>query len=298
MTETNTHEISPNCPPPVANPKRPDVTLPPLSCDAHCHVFGPSDIFPFAPERTFTPVNVSRERLRQLHDFLGLDRAVIVQSACHGTDHSALLDALDTSEGRYRGVALVTPATHPDDVARLDAAGVCGVRLNFLPHLGGAPSSETIDAILRLVRPYGWHVSVHVAGTGITDYADFIRSIDTPVVIDHMARVDIRSGLDGEHVASLLGLLDTGNVWVKLSGVDRLSARSEGPYEDAVALARLLARHAPDRVVWGTDFPHPNITGSAPDDGVLVDLIAEIAPDEDLRNKMLVTNPAELFGFR
>ncbi|MGC9667569.1 amidohydrolase family protein [Planosporangium sp. 12N6] len=291
-------ETSPNCPPPVDNPKRPDITLPALSCDSHCHVFGPADIFPFAAERTFTPVDVPRQRLRRLHDFLGFDRAVIVQSACHGIDHAALLDALETSEGRYRGVALVTPATHPDEIARLDAAGVCGARLNFLPHLGGAPSKETMDAVLRLVRPYGWHVSIHVAGTGITDYADRIRSIDAPVVIDHMARVDVRGGLDTEHVASLLGLLDTGNVWVKLSGVDRLSARSEGPYGNAVALAGLLARHAPDRVVWGTDFPHPNITGAAPDDGVLVDLIAEIAPDEGLRHKLLVTNPAELFRFR
>ncbi|NJC73090.1 amidohydrolase family protein [Planosporangium thailandense] len=291
-------EISPNCPPPVDNPKRPGLALPAFSCDSHCHVFGPSDIFPFAPERTFTPVDVPRQRLRRLHDFLGFDRAVIVQSACHGTDHAALLDALETSGGRYRGVALVTPTTNPDEIARLDAAGVCGARLNFLPHLGGAPSKETMDAVLRLVRPYGWHISVHVAGTGITDYADFIRTIDVPVVIDHMARVDVRDGLDTEHVASLLALLDTGNVWVKLSGVDRLSARSEGPYESAVVLAALLARHAPDRVVWGTDFPHPNITGSAPDDGVLVDLIAEIAPDEGLRHKLLVTNPAELFRFR
>lgn len=296
MTVVEPPQHSPNCPPPVAQPTVPSLEIPSHAVDSHCHVFGPHDRFPFAADRTFTPVDVPLERLRALHDLLGFDRAVIVQSACHGSDHSALLDALRTSPGRYRGVALVRPDTPRDTVAGWDEAGVRGTRLNFLSHLGGAPSDEVVEAVVRLVKPHGWHVSVHVAGTGITDYADRIDSIEAPVVIDHMARVDLSEGVDGPAVRSLLGLLDAGNVWVKLSGADRLSG-GPVPSDAALALARRLATHAPDRVVWGTDFPHPNITAGPPDDGTLVDSIGIVAPEPELRQRLLVENPAALFGF-
>jgi 2-pyrone-4,6-dicarboxylate lactonase len=288
-------DASPSCPGPVPDPKVPDIALPPGSCDAHCHVFGPADVFPYAEGRTFTPPDAPKEDLRRLHDRLGLDRAVIVQSACHGTDHAALLDALAAGEGSYRGTALLGPGTPAAEVARLDAAGVCGVRLNFLPHLGGAPAPEELWAVVGLVRPFGWHVELHVAGDGIAEYAELVRSIPVPVVVDHMARVDLRAGLSTGPVRALLRLLDTGDVWVKLSGVDRVSA--DPAFDDGVALARTLARHAPERVLWGTDFPHPNIHGPAPDDGRLVDLIGRIAPEPELRHRLMVTNPATCFGF-
>lgn len=270
------------------------MALPAHATDSHCHVFGPHSRFPYAGERSFTPVDVPRERLRALHDHLGFERALIVQSACHGGDHTAMLDALATSGGRYRGVAVVTPATDPGLVAEWTSAGVCGARLNFLPHLGGAPSAATVAAVVALIRPHGWHLSVHVAGSGITDYAGVIARIDVPVVIDHMARIDLaRAAVDGE---SLLRLLDTGTVWVKLSGADRLSGGPR-PSPAAIAFARKLVLHAPERVVWGTDFPHPNIAGAPPDDGVLVDTLADVAPELDLRRKLLVDNPARLFGW-
>lgn len=284
-----------HCPPPHADPKRPSVRLPPGACDAHCHIFGPGDVFPYAPDRTFTPPNVSRHDLRRRHDHLGLDRAVIVQSACHGTDHAALLDALRAAPDRYRGVALITPGTPDSAIAGLHAAGVRGFRLNFLPHLGGAPAPETIAALVRATAPYGWHAQVHVAGDGVRELAGQIRAIEIPVVLDHMARVDLREGLDGPAVRALLGLLDDG-VRVKLSGADRISVTGP-PYHDAADLARLLAAYAPDRVLWGTDFPHPNITGPAPDDGALADLVERIAPTAEARHRLLVTNPAELYGF-
>jgi predicted TIM-barrel fold metal-dependent hydrolase len=286
----------PTGPPPHPDPKVPDLRLPPLSCDSHCHIFGPGAIFPYAADRTFTPVDVSKDDLRRRHEHLGFERAVIVQSACHGTDHSALLDALATGEGRYRGVALVTPRTSPDEIARLHEAGVRGVRLHFLPHLGASPSTETIRSVVDLVRPFSWHVAIHVAGEGIIDLSEVIASIGLPVVIDHMARLDIRAGLGGPAVLALRRLLDGGDVWLKLSGADRVSVTGP-PYADAVRPARALAAHAPERVVWGTDFPHPNIHGAMPDDGRLVDLIGEIVPDEALRHRMLVDNPAALFDF-
>ena len=284
-----------HCPPPHPEPTVPSVRLPTGSCDAHCHIFGPGDVFPYAPDRTFTPPDVSRHELRRRHDHLGLDRAVIVQSACHGTDHAALLDALRADPDRYRGVALITAGTSDAAVAELHAAGVRGFRLNFLPHLGAAPAPETIAALVRKVAPYGWHAQIHVAGDGVREMADRIRAIEIPVVVDHMARVDLRQGLDGPAVESLLRLLDDG-VRVKLSGADRLSVTGP-PYHDAADLARLLAAHAPDRVLWGTDFPHPNITGPSPDDGALTDLIARIAPTAEARHRLLVANPADLYGF-
>lgn len=285
---------SPNCPPPVEHPSTPAVTLPPHAVDSHCHVFGPHSLFPYAEERTFTPADVPRERLRALHDHLRFERAVIVQSACHGSDHSAMLDAMATSGDRYRGVALVTPGTDPGLVAEWAAAGVCGARLNFLPHLGGAPTPETITAVVELIRPHGWHLAVHVAGSGITEYAGTLARIDVPVVIDHMARVDLADG--AADVDSLLRLLETGGVWVKLSGADRLSG-GPVPSPAAVALARRLALNASERVVWGTDFPHPNLAGDPPDDGALVDTLARVAPEPELRERLLVDNPAQLFGW-
>jgi 2-pyrone-4,6-dicarboxylate lactonase len=286
----------PICPGPDPNPKKPARTLPPGSCDSHCHIFGPTAKFPYAPDRTFTPPEVPLADLRRLHDFLGFERSVIVQSACHGTDHSALLDALERGAGRYRGVALVTPETPDAEIARWHEAGVRGARLHFTPHLGPAPSPETIQAIVGKIRPYDWHIALHVAGDGVADHEGMVRSLPLTVVIDHMARPDLRAGLDSKPVTALRRLLDTGSVWVKLSGADRIAVRPPD-LEDAAALAKLLAGHAPERVVWGTDFPHPNTHDFMPNDGDLVDLLAEIAPDETALDRLLVANPARCFGF-
>jgi predicted TIM-barrel fold metal-dependent hydrolase len=168
--------------------------------------------------------------------------------------------------------------------------------LHFTPHLGAAPRPADIDAVVRLVRPYGWHIALHVAERGIAEYEDLVRALPLPVVVDHMARVDLDEGLDSEPVGVLLRLLDTGRVWVKLSGADRV-ARRPPSLADSVRLGRLLVAHAPERVVWGTDFPHPNTHGFMPNDGDLVDLIAEMAPSDEDRYRLLVTNPGECFDF-
>jgi predicted TIM-barrel fold metal-dependent hydrolase len=286
----------PTCPPPVEHPTQPRQTLPPLACDSHFHIFGPAAQFPYAPSRTFTPHDAPKDRLFGLHKLLGFERGVFVQASCHGTDHGAVLEALDEAQGRYRGVALLTPETPKQEVAQLDAAGFCGVRFHFVPHLGNPPSYDAMRAVMRLTAPFGWHVAVHVRGVDLVEHVDFIRAIDANVVIDHIARVDVREGATGKPLQTLRRLLDGGRTWVKLSGTDRVS-REPPPFRDAVALARGIADHAPERILWGTDWPHPNVDKYMPDDGQLVDAIAEIAPNETTRRRMLVDNPAALFGF-
>jgi len=288
--------LKPTTPPPDPNPKTPRFKPPPLSCDSHFHVFGPHARFPFAPDRPFTPHDAPKEALLALHKFLGFTRGVFVHSTCHGSDPAALLDLLAATGGRYRGVALLKPTTAPQEVARLAAAGVCGVRLHFTAHLGPYPPREDIQAVLRLVAPHGFHVEVHVFGKDLLANLDLIEQIEGRVVIDHIGRVDIREGADGKAFVALRRLIDRGNIWVKLSGTDRVSAEPP-PFRDAVALARILAEQAPERILWGTDWPHPNVR-LMPNDGDLVDLIPEIAPDANTRQRMLVDNPAEFFGFK
>ena len=286
----------PTCAPPLANPSRPKLVLPPGSCDAHFHIVGPHRKFPFAKGRPFTPPDAPKEALFALHKHLGFERGVIVQTSAHGTDHAVLLDALAAGEGRYCGVALLSATTSTGEVAKLDAAGVCGARFHFVPQLGAALPLDDLWAVVRLVQPFGWHIAIHVTGNALLNVDDFIRKIELPVVIDHIARTDVNEGADGPAFTALRRLLDTGKVWVKLSGIDRIS-KQDPPFHDAVALARVIARQAPQQIVWGTDWPHFNAR-IVPDDGQLVDAIDEIVPDQRTRNMMLVENPLKFFRFR
>ncbi|MEV5847668.1 amidohydrolase family protein [Streptomyces sp. NPDC051985] len=287
---------SPGCPPPHPAPRAPKLLLPPGSCDAHCHIFGPAGRFPYAPERTFTPLDAPKEQLRALHAHLGLTRAVVVQSSCHGHDHRVLLDALAAGGGRVRGVALIGETTSRAEVEELHRAGVRAFRLNFLPHLRSRPTHTEIDAVLERVDGLGWAAQLHVRGDDLPGLTDVVRALPGRVVIDHMGRVDLTAGRDSPATRTLRTLLDTGDVWVKVSGVDRISLQGP-PFTDAVTLAASLVAHAPERVVWGTDYPHVNITGDPPDDGLLVDLLEHIAPEPALLQRLLVTNPTELFDF-
>ncbi|WP_199720679.1 amidohydrolase family protein [Azospirillum cavernae] len=284
----------PDGPPPMANPRKPDTGLPAGACDAHCHIYGPFDRFPLPPDRSFTPNEAPETALRRLHDHLGFDRAVIVQSQGHGLDHEPLLDALAVGQGRYRGVALLRPGSSPELVRRFDVAGICGVRFSFMPHLG-MPDLDAVRAVIALVEPFGWHVAIHVAGTGLLDMESFIRSIPAPVVIDHMARPDIAEGPNGPVTETLLRLLDSGRVWLKLSGAERLS-KAHAPYDDVAPMARRLVGHAPNRLLWGSDWPHVNLHGPMPDDGDLVDFLGWVTTAAD-RQAILVDNPTEFFGF-
>lgn len=284
-----------SCLPPDPNPIRPAEALPAGAWDAHCHVFGPGDIFPYAPDRSYTPPDAPLERLTQLHNFLGLSRGVIVQASCHGTDNTAMLDAIARSQGRYRGVAIVDGSVTDEQLADLDRQGVRGVRFNFVAHLGGAPDLDVFDRVVHRIRHLDWHVVLHLDAQDILTYADRIERLQVPFVIDHMGRVRSESGLDQQPFRQLLELMRNPLAWVKVCGAERVSA-GRRPFDDAMPFARTLIEAAPDRVLWGTDWPHPNISKDMPNDGELVDLMFRFCPDAQLREKLLVTNPARLYG--
>ncbi|MFD1794972.1 amidohydrolase family protein [Paracoccus aurantiacus] len=276
------------------NPSAPDITLPKGACDAHCHVFGPAARFPFAPGRTYTPVDGPWETLEKLHELLGLDRTVLVQASCHGTDNSAMLDAIEKSNGTCRGVAMVGRDVTDAELRRLDAAGVRGIRFNFVTHLGKDADIETVQALAERIAPLGWHAVVHFEADRLETLAPMLKALPVTMVIDHMGRVDMGKGMDQPAWRMLLELMDDERFWVKVSGAERLT-REGPPYRDAVPFARDLVTRFPDRVLWGTDWPHPNIRKDMPDDGALVNLLARIAPSAEHLHKLLVDNPTRLY---
>lgn len=284
------------CQPPDPNTQTPGFKLPQGACDAHCHVFGPADKFAYAPDRSYTPPDAPREKLKELHDILGLERAVIVQASCHGSDNTAAIDAIKHSEGKYRGVAIVDPSYTEDDFKRLDDGGMRAVRFNFVKHLGGTPDLDFLKTTVARIRPLGWHLVLHLDAGDILEFADLFNALDILIVIDHMGRVNAAEGVDQAPFQTLLEFMKNDNYWVKVCGSERIS-RTGPPFLDAVPYARALLETAPDRVIWGTDWPHPNIKGIMPNDGDLVDLIARFAPEPEMQKKVLVDNPARLYGF-
>lgn len=284
-------------------PSRPTFRVPPGSVDAHCHVFGPSDEFPFAPGRKYTPCDASAAQLFALRDHLGFERNVIVQATCHGADNRALVDALRRSAGRARGVATVHPDIRLDELAELHAAGVRGVRFNFVKRLVDRVPTDDLQTIVKKITPLGWHVVVYFEAPDLPGLYDFFAGIDTDVVVDHMGRPDVSASADGPEFGLFLRLMrENPNVWSKVSCPERLSV--SGPpalhgeqhaYTDVVPFARKLVEEFPDRVLWGTDWPHPNLKNHMPDDGLLVDYIPQIAPTPILQRKLLVDNPMRLY---
>ena len=291
------HTLEVTTPGPDRNPRSPKIRLPDGACDSHVHIFGPHERFPYAPGRTFTPEDVPLEDLEGLHRFLGFDRAVIVQSACHGSDHAVVLDALNRGRGRYRGVALVGPDTSPAEVEQWHRSGMRGARIHFASHLGAPPTRAQIARIVDLIGPHGWHLGVHVTGSAILDFADRIDEIPLRIVFDHMGRFDLSRGRKQPERQVLKDLLaHREDVWVKLSGADRIAARPP-QLDDSVDLARELFEARPDRCVWGTDFPHPNTHGFMPNDGDLVNTLPHIARTPEELDLLLVTNPERCFDF-
>ena len=280
----------------MAKPSKPTLALPPDACDTHVHVFGPRARFPYEPGRATTPGDAPKETLFALHDFLGLERCVIVHTAAHGFDNSATADALAAKGGTYRGVALVPTTISDAELKRLDAAGFRGARFHYMRHLKQAAAIDDVVAFGKRLAPLGWHLQIHMEAELITELSPALHRAPVPVVIDHMGRVDASLGMDHPHFQALLRLLDDRNVWVKVSGADRIT-RSGPPYADAVPFARKLVDTAGDRTVWGLDWPHPNHRGPIPDDGQLVDLIAQFAPREAARQMLLVANPQRLYRF-
>jgi 2-pyrone-4,6-dicarboxylate lactonase len=289
--------VEPTIPPPHADPHPPTAFTPPAgACDAHCHVFGPADRFPFADDRTYTPPDAGYARLASFHERLGLARAVLVQASCHGTDNAALVDALVRSGGRYAGVAMIDDSFDEVQIRSLHDAGVRGTRFNFVAHLGGAPALDEFWRVVERVAPFGWHLVLHFDAVDLPAYAGLLDRLPVPYVIDHMGRVGAAAGLDQEPFALLCDLLGDERAWVKVSGAERLTAVGAPGYADVVPFARALIAAAPTRILWGTDWPHPNVR-AMPDDGDLVDLLAAFAPDEATRTAILVDNPTRLYDF-
>jgi predicted TIM-barrel fold metal-dependent hydrolase len=284
------------CQGPDPNTKRPSFKAPPGACDAHCHVFGPAAKFPYAPDRTYTPPDAPFEKFQELQAILGLTRAVMVQATCHGTDNSATLDAIARSNGRYRGVAMVDENVSDKELDALDKGGIRGVRFSFARHLGGAPDFRKVAKIADRIRPLGWHLVLYIEAEDVVENAKTLAGFGMPVVIDHMGRVKTGQGLGQPAFRALLDLTRGEDFWVKICGPERISTKG-APFTDAIPFARALVEAAPDRVLWGTDWPHPNIEGTMPNDGDLMNLLAQAAPDEAVRNRILVDNPARLYGF-
>lgn len=278
-------------------PSRPAYQPPAGAVDAHCHVFGPAKQFPFAPERKYTPVDAPAERLFSLRDHLGFARNVIVQATCHGTDNSAMLDAIAKSEGAARGVAVIDDEITDEGLARLHAGGVRGVRLNFLKRLIGSAPKSRYEKIAARINELGWHLVVYFESQELDELAPFIESLPGTIVIDHMGRPDIAAGLNGTGFTQVLRLMQSDpRFWIKVSCPERLTV--SGPpftYDDIVPFAQTLVTEFPDNVLWGTDWPHPNMDTHMPDDGALVDMIPRIAPTADLQRRLLIDNPMRLY---
>ena len=280
-------------------PSKPKFLLPPGAVDAHCHVFGPGAVFPFAPERKYTPCDAPKERLWALRDFLGFERNVIVQATCHGADNRALLDALHDAQGRARGVVTVRPDISGRELQSLDAAGVRGVRFNFVRRLVDTTPREVLAAIARRVAPLGWHIVIYFEAAELPALYDFFAALPCTVVVDHMGRPDVGKAADGPEFELFIRLMrEHPNVWSKVTCPERLSKVGPPGYEDVVPFARRVAGAFPDRVLWGTDWPHPNMTTHMPDDGQLVDFIPHIATTAALQRALLVDNPSRLYWAR
>ena len=296
MSDAPAFQVTPGWIPFHPNPSKPRFTPPPGAVDAHCHVFGPGEVFPYAPERKYTPCDASKEKLWALRDFLGFARNVIVQATCHGADNRALVDALRGSNGRARGVAAVYRNVTDAELNELNAAGVRGVRFNFVKRLVDRLDKGELSEIAARIKPLGWHIVIYFEAQELPQHFDFFASLPTDVVVDHMGRPDVSKPLEGPEFALFLQLMrECPNFWSKVSCPERLSISGPDAYQDVIPFARRVVELFPDRVLWGTDWPHPNMTSHAPDDGKLVDFIPEIAPTSDLQRRLLVDNPKRLY---
>ncbi|MCB1368076.1 MAG: amidohydrolase family protein [Rhodobacteraceae bacterium] len=280
------------------NPSKPKFVLPKGTVDAHCHVFGPSAEFPFAPERKYTPCDAGKAQLFALRDFLGVERNVIVQATCHGRDNRAMVDACRAAGERARGIASVAPDVSDGELAEMDEAGVRGVRFNFVKRLVDATPPEVFLAIAERIARLGWHIVVYFEAADLTRLIPFLKRLPTVIVVDHMGRPDVAKGVDHPDFQTFLGLMgEMDNLWSKVTCPERLSVQGP-PYDDVVPFARAVVDAYPDRVLWGTDWPHPNMKTHMPDDGMLVDYIPRIAPEPDNQQKLLIDNPMRLYWAR
>jgi len=277
-------------------PRKPSFQVPPGAVDAHCHVFGPGDEFPYAPSRKYTPCDGGKDQLWALRDHLGFSRNVIVQATCHGADNRAMLDAIAHSNGRARGVATVKRDISAEDLQRLHDGGVRGVRFNFVKRLVDRLDPDELSEIAGKVTPLGWHIVIYFEAAELAELADFFLGLPAPLVVDHMGTPDVAQGAGGplfDRFLAFMGARD--DIWCKVTCPERLSLEGPPHYSDVAPFGRRVVEAFPDRVLWGTDWPHPNMRTHTPDEGQLVDFIPRIAPTADLQRRLLVDNPMRLY---
>jgi 2-pyrone-4,6-dicarboxylate lactonase len=277
------------------SPSQPTFKPPPGAVDAHCHVFGPEQKFPYAPERKYTPCDAPKEKLFALRDFLRLDKNVIVQASCHSKDNRSMVDALESSGGRAKGIAFVGEDVTDDELKWMDRAGVKGVRFNFVKRLVDFTPRDVLARIAARIAPLGWHIVVYFEMHDLPELAPFFTSLPTTVVVDHMGTPDVTKAVDHPDNRRFHALMEQHhNFWVKATCPERMSLIGP-PYDDVVPFGRALVERFPERVIWGTDWPHPNMKNAAPDDGMLVDHIPKIAPSAAAQQALLVDNPMKLY---
>jgi 2-pyrone-4,6-dicarboxylate lactonase len=278
------------------SPSEPSFKVPAGAVDAHCHVFGPGDEFPFSEKRKYTPCDASKDQLWALRDYLGFSRNVIVQATCHGQDNSAMVDAIKASNGMAKGVASVSVDISEEELQELHEAGVRGVRFNFVKRLVDVLPFDGLQQVAEKVKKLGWHIVIYFEAQELPELYDFFASLPTTVVVDHMGRPDVTKPVDGDEFELFIKLMrENPNIWSKVTCPERLSKSGPHGYDDVVPFAKRVVDEFPDRVLWGTDWPHPNMKSHMPDDGKLVDFIPLIAPTAELQQKLLVDNPMRLY---
>ncbi len=294
----------PYCYPPDPNTRKPHFMAPPKACDTHFHVFGPPEVFPFLATHEYTPPAAPLEHYLKMIAVIGIGRAVVVQPSVHGLDNSATLDAIKNSNGRFRGVGRIDDKTPKEELERLHQGGIRGVRFNLLDRPRGNVSLDVLDRCVEHIAGLGWSLDLHIDMKNLLAQENRIRKLPIPVVIDHIARVKPAEGLNQPGFQLLLDLMKLKHTWTKVSGADKICQAPVGsyyglPFVEVIPYAQAVIAVAPDRVIWGTDWPHSNniAPGHTPNDGDLVDLLAEFAPDTAIRKKILVDNPAALYGF-
>ncbi|MEM7327485.1 MAG: amidohydrolase family protein [Pseudomonadota bacterium] len=277
------------------NPSKPKFVPPPGAVDAHCHVFGPGHEFPYAPERKYTPVDAGKDKLWALRKTLGFSRNVLVQATCHGHDNRAVIDAIADSAGTAKGIGSAHPSISDDDLSALDEGGLKGLRFNFVKRLVDPIEPSLLMELAERIKPLGWHIVIYFEAPDLPDLFDFIASMPVTVVIDHMGRPDMTRSIEQPEFNRFLDLASLGHVYTKVTCPERLSVTGPPSYQDFIPFARSVIERAPDRVLWGTDWPHPNLKSHMPDDAWLVDMIPSIAPSLELQQKLLVDNPMKLY---
>ena len=280
---------------PDPNPRKPKLKAPPGACDTHIHMFGPAEKYPFAPDSPYTAHDALPETFIALQNTLGLSTAVIVSPGGYGRDYSLLADVLAKYPDRFRGIALLRDDTPASEIARLTKLGVRGMRMMSARRGQHVPNYSKEIAVR--VHEHGWHIQFYPHGTDIVEYADKLLALPNTIVLDHFASIPAAGGVDQPAVKAVLKMLDSGRVWLKLSGPMRCTAEPP-PYPSVTPLAHVFVKHAPERMVWGSDWPHVNLDGMVmPNDGDLLDLLLEWVPDEAVRNRILTQNANALYGF-